>query len=879
MKKLFLNAIAVSMSVMFAHAGDIKANLSGGDFVSKNNQTAVVANEMRVEFKGLPAGQYTVEVEAAELRFVREGKRIFNITCGDVGIASNLDIIKQSGDKNKSVTVKAKVEHKGDSLRGPLTVLFSGVTNNAIFSGIKVLDAAGTMVADATADKFKAEVDAFGSPIPVIAGPEKWKDESLTPAERAADLVSRLSLNEKCRQIQMAAPAIPRLGIPAYDWWNECLHGVARAGKATVFPQAIAAAATWNSDLWHQAAQAMSVEARAKHHDAARKNGGSTKRYFGLDMWSPNVNIFRDPRWGRGQETYGEDPYLSGRMGVAFVKGLQGDDPKYIKVIATPKHFAVHSGPEAERHRFDANCSDQDLWETYLPQFEACFVEGKAHSIMGAYNRFRGESCSSSKFLLIDILRGKWGFNGYSVSDVDSVEDIYTTHKIKKDAAEASAHAVKNGMDLNSGSTYAAMPRAVERGLVSAADVDIAVKRCMEARIRLGMFDKDVPYSLIPMEKVTCKEHDELSLKVARESIVLLKNDKGLLPLKKTGTVAVIGPNADDTNVKEDGLMVGNYSGTPPHLTTILGGIRKKFADAGNVLYAKGCEIKNGKPEQAAEAMAAAKKADVVIMVMGINPEIEGEEGAGDGDRKTLDLFPDQEKLMKEICGLGKPVVLVLMGGSALAVNWAQENVPAILDAWYPGQNGGDAVADVIFGDYNPAGRLPVTFYKSVKDLPDFSSYDMKDRTYRYYKGEPLYAFGYGLSYTTFKYGKMTIAEGKDGIRTVSIDVSNTGKIAGDEVVQLYISRKDAPAEERLPMRSLKGFKRTNIEPGSTKTVTFKLTPFQFALVRKDGVRSIEPGEYLISVGGSQKAESSDTVRIKDRVENPAYAHAEPEVK
>jgi beta-glucosidase len=713
-----------------------------------------------------------------------------------------------------------------------------------------------------------AESEAGLAQVPHVTGPEIWKDPARSPAERAADLVQRMSTQEKIAQIQMAAPGIARLGVPAYDWWNEALHGVARAGTATSFPQAIAAAASWDPDLWHQAADVISDEARAKHNDYASRHGGASERYFGLDFWSPNINIFRDPRWGRGHETYGEDPYLTGRMGVAFVRGMQGDDPKYIKVVATPKHFAVHSGPELLRHTFDARVSDQDLWETYLPAFEACFREGKAYSVMGAYNRLRGDSCSASHFLLIDTLRKRWGFSGYSVSDVDAVSDIYATHHLKKNAAEASALAIANGLDLNSGTTYAALPQALREGLVKEADIDLAVARCMEARIRLGMFDPPemVKYAQIPITVNDSPEHDALALKVAQETMVLLKNASHTLPLAKRGTLAVIGPNADDLAV-----LLANYNGDPSHPMTVLAGIRKKLVGKADVVYAKGCEMRSESREEMGEALAAAKKADAVVLVLGLNGQIEGEEGAG-GDRTTLGMLPAQQKLMEAVtaAAAGKPVVLVIMTGSSISLGWANEHLGAIVEAWYPGQRG-DAVADVLFGDYNPAGRLPVTFYKSEKDLPPFTEYGMQGRTYRYFQGEPVFPFGFGLSYTTFAYSAVNVQAGENGEHTLWVEVKNSGALSGDEVVQLYVSRKDAPAGEGLPIRALRAFRRVNLAPGESKTLTFRLTPFQFAFVNKEGVRTVEAAEYVIGVGGSQQAARTATVKFAARIVDPRY--------
>ena len=876
-RRLFLfAALVILASLNLCQAASISVSGAAPYTYEATKNVEMFGRNIAISISGLPPGTYTLEIDAAEFYQNAPGRRVMSIHCGDHVLAQHLDVFKMAGGQAKTHTIRAEVTHRGDFANGPLLINMSAETDQAKFDAVRVKDSSGNIVTEATAAAIAKEQAAFGSEIPSVTGPEIWKDPTRKPEDRAADLASRLSLQEKVAQIQMAAPAVPRLGIPAYDWWNEALHGVARAGVATVFPQAIGAAATWNPAIWHEAANIISDEARAKHHARARAHGGSTARYFGLDMWSPNVNIFRDPRWGRGHETYGEDPFLTGRFGVAFCQGLQGNDPTYLKTIATPKHFAVHSGPEADRHSFDAQASDQDLWETYLPAFEACFLEGKAYSIMGAYNRFRGESCSASQLLLVDILRGKWGFQGYTVSDVDSVADIHNGHHITRTAVESSALAIKRGMDLNSGDTYRALPEAVRQGLCSVEDVDRAFKRCMVARIRLGMFDppEKVAYARIPISVNDSPEHDALALKVAQESIVLLKNQGGLLPLQAKGTISVIGPNADDRQIK-NGVLVGNYSGDPSHPVTFLDGIRKKLDGKGTVLYAKGCEISHPAPALEAEALATAAKADVVVMVMGLNAKIEGEEGEG-GDRKFIGLFPHQEKLVQQVAALGKPVVLVIAAGSSMAVNWAQDHVPAILDVWYPGQRGGDATADVIFGDYNPAGRLPVTFYKSQADLPDFRNYDMAGRTYRYFKGEPLYGFGFGLSYTTFDYGTATSKANPDGGFDVAVPITNTGKRAGDEVVQLYLSQKNATPDSGLPIKSLRGFKRFHLLPGETKIVVFHLTPYQLAFASRSGKRTVAVGDHLIEIGGSQTAARKLTLQVKQPITEPAYAFREP---
>jgi beta-glucosidase len=820
-----------------------------------------------------------------------------------------------------------------------------------------------------------------------------YKNPTLPIEKRVDDLVSRMTLEEKISQMMNGAAAIERLDVPEYEWWNEALHGVARAGYATVFPQAIGLAATWNTDLMFDVADVISTEARAKHHEALRRNEHG--RYKGLTFWSPNINIFRDPRWGRGQETYGEDPFLTARMGVAFVKGLQGNDPRYLKVVATPKHYAVHSGPEPERHSFDAIASLRDMEETYLPAFRATIVEGHAQSVMCAYNRTNGEPCCTSK-PLNDILRKRWGFNGFIVSDCGAIDDIYLRHKYLPTEAEASALAVKAGTDLTCGREYRSLLDAVKRGLITEKEIDVSVKRLFMGRFKLGMFDppERVPFAQIPYSENASEAHRQLSLRTARESIVLLKNDNNTLPLKKAvKTLAVIGPSADNL-----GVLMGNYNGQPTRYVTPLAGIKASVAPSTRVLYSRGMyptgvlvepiapsffssglhaeyfnnhELKGGPvltrtdqsidfdwgamapgtgvpennfsvrwtgkltaPDSGSysigiagnggmrvvidgqtvveelsnqrtrsvnkefafiagktydirveyfensnhyaaaklnwapphaqsklreEALAITKEADAVVMVMGITPSIEGEEmdvkvdGFRGGDRTEITLPKPQEDLIKEVQSIGKPVVLVLLGGSALAVNWANDNVPAILDAWYPGEEGGTAIADVLFGDYNPAGRLPVTFYKSVSQLPPFTEYSMQGRTYRYFKGEPLYPFGFGLSYTNFTYGppKFAATRVKAGKPVqMNVDVTNAGSMAGDEVVQVYVT--DVASKYPVPIRSLAGIKRVHLKPGEKRTLSFTIAPEQLSVIDDNGKRIVEPGEFVISVGGKQ---------------------------
>jgi len=675
-----------------------------------------------------------------------------------------------------------------------------------------------------------------------------------------------MTIEEKVSQMGSQSPAIERLGVPAYNWWNEALHGVARAGIATVFPQAIGLASTWNPDLIYRMAEVISDEGRAKHHEVVRKYPSG--QYDGLTFWSPNINIFRDPRWGRGQETYGEDPYLTSRLGVNFVRGIQGTDPLYLKAVATPKHYAVHSGPEKDRHRFDAQVSQRDLRMTYLPAFEACMVEGQAASIMGAYNRVNGEASCASPTLLQDILRDEWGFEGYVVSDCGAIDDIYTRHRLVNTGAEAAALAVKNGCDLECGCTYniachyqRRLVEAVEKGLLTDEDLNRSVERLFMARFRLGMFDPDdqVPYAQIPFSVVDSAEHRELALEVARQSLVLLKNQDSLLPLDKDTlkSIAVIGPNADETLV-----LAGNYSGTPAEPVSVLAGIQALVPPETEVIYARGCEIIDADQTRFTEAVEAARKSQVAVMVMGLSQQLEGEEGQTEGnppgvrsrgDREALDLPLVQEQLLQAVYETGTPIILVLMNGSAVSINWAAERVPAILEAWYPGQAGGTAVAETLFGLTNPGGRLPVTFYRAVSDLPAFDDYSMENRTYRYFTGQPLYAFGYGLSYTTFAYRDLHIAPERvkaGDFVSVQVEVENTGQRPGDEVVQLYL--KDVEASLPVPLLQLQGFARIHLSPGEKQTVQFTITAAQMSFADEDGKWVLEPGEFQVWVGGQQ---------------------------
>jgi len=689
-----------------------------------------------------------------------------------------------------------------------------------------------------------------------------WNAE-LSIEARLEDLLGRLTLEEKAGQMLHQAPAIARLGIPAYNWWNEGLHGVARAGIATVFPQAIALAATWDAPRVEEVATAISDEARAKHHEYLRQDDHGL--YKGLTLWAPNINIFRDPRWGRGHETYGECPYLTSRLGVAFCRGLQGDHPRYLKTVATPKHFAVHSGPEALRHGFDAQVSLKDLRETYLIAFHACVTEAKAASVMSAYNRVNGEPCSASATLLGHTLRGEWGFDGYVVSDCWAIKDLHESHGVTRTWEESAALAVKAGCDLNCGCTYQHIPGAVAGGLLAEADVDGCLRRLLRARLRLGMFDPParVPYASIPYEVNDCEAHRALARATARESMVLLKND-GTLPLSRSlRSVAVIGPNAHDAQV-----LVANYAGQPSRAVTPLEGIRAAVGPATKVWYAEGCRRQGVDTDglqragNLSEAVSVAQRADVVVLCLGLSADIEGEQGdAGNseagGDKVDLALTGLQPRLLETIVALGKPTVLVIVAGSALDLRWAHGHagVSAIVDAWYPGEEGGAALADVLFGDVSPAGRLPITFPAALADVPAFTSYAMAGRTYRYLDPgkPPLYPFGYGLSYVRFEYGALVLSatrvEAGEAVR-VSATVTNTGQRVADEVVQLYLT--DLEASCAVPHHDLRGFVRLSLAPGERREVAFDLGARDLSLIDDRGHRVMEPGRFRVTIGGSQ---------------------------
>lgn len=677
----------------------------------------------------------------------------------------------------------------------------------------------------------------------------------------ARELVKQMTIEEKMSQMLYQSPAIERLGIPAYNWWNEALHGVARAGVATMFPQSIGLAATFDRNLLFRIADVVSTEGRAKFNEFSKR--GDQDIYKGLTFWAPNINIFRDPRWGRGHETFGEDPYLTAELGISYIKGLQGEDKEHLKSAACAKHFAVHSGPEALRHEFDAKASRHDMYDTYLYAFKRCVKEAGVEAVMGAYNRVNGEPACGSKTLLKDILREEWGFEGHVVSDCWAVKDFHENHHVTDTVEESAAMAVNNGCDLNCGSAFLHLPQAYAKGLVSEEAITEAAERLMEVRIRLGMMkDYPSPYADISYDKVECREHVALSMEAARRSLVLLENKNHLLPLKKEEmkTIAVIGPNANSRDA-----LVGNYMGTSSRYITPLEGIQEYVGEQVRVVYAEGCHLYKEKTEFLAqpkdrfsEAIIAAEEADVVVLCLGLDATIEGEEGdAGNeyasGDKLGLGLPGLQQELLEKVVAVGKPVVLLLLAGSALDLSWAKEHVAAIMYAWYPGARGGRTIAEALFGEYSPSGKLPVTFYKGTESLPDFCDYSMKNRTYRYAKDNILYPFGYGLSYSKVLYGKETVDKKKCAVTediTVSAEVTNKGCFPLQESVQVYVEYMQAGAND--PGYQLKGMECIALQPGESKSVSITLKARDFALIDENGDCLVRPGEYEVTIGGQQ---------------------------
>ena len=701
------------------------------------------------------------------------------------------------------------------------------------------------------------------------SAPCPFRDESLSVEKRAADLVSRLTPDEKISQMLNKTPAIERLGIPPYDWWNECLHGVGRTEyKVTVYPQAIAMAAGWDDEAMKRMGDFTAEEARAVYNVAQAKE--DYRIYHGLTFWTPNINIFRDPRWGRGQETYGEDPYLTATLGLNFVKGLQGDDPRYLKAAACAKHYAVHSGPESSRHTFNALISNYDLWDTYLPAFQTLVEDARVAGVMCAYNAFEGQPCCGNDKLMIDILRKDWHFTGYVTSDCGAIDNFYKTHKTHPSSAEASADAVIHGTDVDCGvEAYLGLKKAMADGLIEESRIDESLKRLFAIRIRLGMFDakESTPYAHIDESTFEKETHTALALQMARQSIVMLKND-GTLPLKKESLkrIAIVGPNADDSEVQ-----LGNYNGFPTRIITPLAGLKEKFTDA-EFIYEKGCDLTSIDSFRPQETAARCSKADVIFFVGGISPRLEGEEmpvkidGFFGGDRTSILLPKAQTELLKALKATGKPVVFVMMTGSAIATPYESANVNAILNIWYGGQAIGQALADVAAGDYNPSGHLPLTFYAGDSDLPDFEDYDMSRRTYKYFEGKPLYPFGYGLSYTRFacQWRERPLARYKAGdeIR-LSVDIKNEGTRDGDAVGQAYV--KYPAGNVRLPLKELRAFKRVPVKAGETAQWTFAIPVNQLAKW-DDGLNALTTpkGTYTIFVGNHSE---DDTVAASFTVE------------
>jgi beta-glucosidase len=684
-----------------------------------------------------------------------------------------------------------------------------------------------------------------------------YLDTSLPFAERAKDLVSRLTLEEKVSLMNHPAQGVSRLNIPAYNYWNEALHGVGRNGRATVFPQAIGMAATWDKELIHRIASAVGDEGRAKYHAALRRNG-YTDQYQGLTFWSPNVNIFRDPRWGRGQETWGEDPLLTGEMAAAFVKGLQGDDPKYLKGAACAKHYAVHSGPEKDRHTFNAIVTKRELYDTYLPAFKKLVTEAKVESVMGAYNRTLDEVCCASNLLIKEILRGEWNFQGHFVSDCGALCDFHLNHKVTKDAAESAALALKGGCDLGCDvgcdQVFNEIPEAIQRGLITESDVDRALERTFLTRFKLGMFDppEEVPFTSISTDVVACEEHRQLAYRAATESVVLLKNKNNILPIKpSTKKIFVTGPTAASLEV-----LLGNYYGFNDHMITLLEGITGRIPEGMGMEYTSGALLKHPREIKNTWAPRTAQSADFAIVCAGLSSFLEGEEGESllsplDGDRENISLPQSQVNYIKELAIHGVRIVLVLTGGSPIALGEVEEMVDAILFVWYPGMEGGRAVADVLFGDISPSGRLPITFPRSLAQLPPFDDYSMKGRTYRYMTEEPLYPFGFGLSYSYFEYSGLQLDETTLSLGdalNASLTLTNCGSADSAEVVQFYLS--DLQASTIVPLHHLVGFEGVFLKAGESRSIKFTLTPEMMSFYDDDGKPALEPGEFRLEVGG-----------------------------
>ena len=865
-----------SLSGNFAHRkDDAQLPIQGAADNAAAFREEIVGTNFTVSVSHLPAGKYRIIIGEVETLYGTPGERLFDVTSGAVALATNFDIVAAAVGTQRVCHIEGVVDHDDDSINGPLTISFVAHTNTAKFNTIEIKNPADATVIAFSAADFADPFTAAAKQVPVVEGPELWKDPVKPLDERVKDLIRRMSLAEKVLQLQNSAPAIPRLGLPWYDYWSEALHGVAANGTATVFPQAIGMAATWDTPLIHREASVIAIEGRAKFNAYAAGHNGNGRRFCSLTFWSPNVNIFRDPRWGRGQETYGEDPFLTGALAVAFIRGLQGDDPKYVEAMACAKHFAVHSGPEPERHRFNATPPERDLYETYLPQFEMAVREGHVGGVMGAYNSLYGIPACASSFLLTDILRKQWGFEGYIVSDCGAIHNIWgeQEHHFVATPEEAAADAVKAGCNICCGRDYNALVRAVQKGLISEKEIDEALAYTLATRFKLGLFDPPelCPYSKIGINQNDTPEHEALALKVAEESIVLLKNDR-LLPLNRANLkrIAVIGTNAVSTS-----MLAGNYNGRAARPVTILDGISQVAGPGIEVIFAAGGPLalrKDGSnqpgEEQIAEAVTAAESADVVIYAGGISARLEGEEmrradafdGFAGGDRTRIELPSVQTELLKALAATHKPVIFVNCSGSAMAMPWEIQHLPAILQAWYPGEQGGRAVGEVLFGDVNPSGHLPITFYASTADLPDFTDYSMSKRTYRYFDGKPAFSFGYGLSYTQFKFkdGKLDTKKiSADGKAKVSFILKNTGDREGDEVAQVYFRHVHSRVPQ--PKLALCGFARVHLNPGESARVTVEV-PAERLRYWDTGKEQyvVEPGKYEMLIGAA-----SDDLRLK----------------
>jgi beta-glucosidase len=866
------NNYQIILSGDFKHSKLQDATISGAPASQENNfRREIFGSQFTLSIPDLASGKYQVVLGFVENYSGNPGRRVFDITSGDQTIAHNFDIFAAAGGKGKVFYLTNEVDFERGATNQSVALTFTASENNAKFNTLELRDAANHSLIFADANDFTpGDAKDPAAIIPAVASPEIWKDSSQPLDARINDLISRLSLSEKVSQLSCEAPAISRLGIPAYNYRNEALHGlVPHSGHVTVFPQAIGMAATWDTALIHEEGDVVATEARATHNDYIAKHNGESIIHFGLNLYAPNINIFRDPRWGRGQETYGEDPFLTAQFGVAYITGLQGNNPDYFKTIACAKHYAVHSGPEYERHRFNVYPSERDLYETYLPAFEAAVREGHVDSVMGAYSALGGTPDCANPFLLTDILRNQWGFKGFVVSDGGAIADINLHHKFVQTPEEAAAAAVKAGCDLCSGGgrEYYALTHAVKQGLISEKEIDAALYRGLKARFQLGMFDppeKD-PYSEITLADNDTPEHAALALKVARESIVLLKNDR-TLPLNRQNLrrILVVGANADSIPA-----LLGNYHGDPSRPITILEGIKAVAGPNIEIIYERGCPLaaqSNLEASSLTNVLVAAASADVIIYVGGINAQFEGEEmgieldGFYHGDRTKIELPGAQTELLKALRATGKQIVFVNCSGSAMAMPWEVKKLSAIVQAWYPGEQGGRAVAEVLFGDVNPAGRLPVTFYESTADLPDFENYSMSNRTYRYFNGQPEFAFGYGLSYTKFDYADAALDRSNyvtNSTVKISFTVRDSGARDGDEVPQIYFRHIHSAAPQ--PKLALCGFTRVQLLKNQTRRVTLEIPVQRFRYwdpVKKQYI--IEAGDYELLVGGA-----SDDIRLR----------------